>query len=296
MRGIVLAGGSGTRLHPVTRAISKQLLPVYDKPMVYYPLSVLMLAGLRDILLITTPADVDAYQRLLGTGEQWGLHITYAEQPKPEGLAQAFLIGEEFLDGGPACLVLGDNILYGMGLPQMLREARDTVSDHGGAVVFGYQVGDPERYGVVEFAADGSVLSLEEKPSAPRSRYAVTGVYFYDESVCEMAKRVIPSSRGELEITSLNLMYLSQNSLSVRLFGRGMAWLDTGTPDSLLEAASFVQTIEKRQGQKIACLEEIALRMGYVERSQVEEWIGEGLSEYYVSLRNAELHSLEGGQ
>ncbi len=283
MKGIILAGGAGTRLHPITIATSKQLLPVYDKPMVYYPLSVLMLAGIRDILVITTPTDAAAFQRLLGDGGQWGISISYAVQPHPGGLAQAFIIGEAFLDGSPACLVLGDNIFYGTGLAEMLREARDDASS-GGAVVFGYRVGDPERYGVVEFDADGRVLSIEEKPADPRSNYAVTGLYFYDARVCELAKAVEPSARGELEITALNNLYLDEGRLSVRLMNRGMAWLDTGTPDSLQEAGSFVQTIEKRQGQKIACLEEIAYRMGFIDDAALARAMEGTSSEYYRYL------------
>ncbi len=284
MKGIILAGGSGSRLHPTTLATSKQLIPVYDKPMVYYPLSVLLLAGIREILVITTPADAAAFERLLGDGSQWGVALTYAVQPRPEGLAQAFLIGEEFLDGGPACLVLGDNIFYGTGFGPMLRSAAEQAAT-GGAVVFGYQVGDPERYGVVDFDEAGAVLSIEEKPSAPKSHFAVTGLYFYDARVCEFAKLVEPSARGELEITTLNNLYLVDGSLSVKLMGRGMAWLDTGTPDALVEASSFVQTIEKRQGLKIACLEEIAYRMGYIDRDMLSRSVDGTSSEYYRYIR-----------
>jgi glucose-1-phosphate thymidylyltransferase len=283
MKGIILAGGSGTRLHPVTRGTSKQLLPVYDKPMIYYPLSVLMLSGIREILIITTPDDRVAFERLLGNGSQWGVALTYAVQPTPGGLAQAFLIGEEFLEGGPACLVLGDNIFYGSNLAEMVQDARERASA-GGAVVFGYQVSDPERYGVVEFDGDGRALSIEEKPTTPRSNFAVTGLYFYDSRVCEMAKEVKPSARGELEITTLNNMYLSDGSLTVQVMSRGMAWLDTGTPDSLLEAASYVQIIEKRQGQKIACLEEVALRMGLIDEAAVRAAAEGASSEYYRYL------------
>jgi glucose-1-phosphate thymidylyltransferase len=285
VKGIILAGGAGSRLHPITLGTSKQLIPIYDKPMVYYPLSVLLLAGIREILLISTPADTPAFERLLGDGSQWGVSLTYAVQARPEGLAQAFLIGEEFLDESPACLVLGDNIFYGTGLGSMLRAARDEVAD-GGAVVFGYQVRDPERYGVVEFDAAGTVLSIEEKPKVPRSNFAVTGLYFYDGRVCELAKQVQPSARGELEITTLNNIYLSEGSLSVRLMGRGMAWLDTGTPDSLVEAGTFVQTIEKRQGLKIACLEEIAYRLGYIDRETLERSLDGTKSDYYLYIRS----------
>jgi len=283
VKGIILAGGAGTRLHPVTVATSKQLLPVYDKPMIYYPLSILMLAGIKDVLVINTPHEQSAFERLLGDGSQWGISITYAVQPAPEGLAQAFLIGEEFLAGEPACLVLGDNIFYGTGLVRMLTDARERATA-GGAVVFGYQVSDPERYGVVEFDVGGRVLSVEEKPEHPRSNFAVTGLYFYDSRVTEMARRVTPSARGELEITTLNNFYLEDGSLSVTLMGRGMAWLDTGTPDSLMEAASFVQTVEKRQGLKIACLEEIAHRQGLIDRAAMVALATGTSSDYYRYL------------
>lgn len=269
MKGIILAGGSGTRLYPITRGVSKQLLPVYDKPMIYYPLSVLMLAGIREILVITTPEDQEGFQRLLGDGSDFGIELQYAIQPTPDGLAQAFIIGEEFIGDDSVCLVLGDNIFYGQGFSPKLKKAVETAEGGNGATVFGYQVKDPERFGVVEFDAERKAISIEEKPAKPKSNYAVTGLYFFDNQVVSRAKQVEPSERGELEITTLNQMYLTANELNVEMLGRGFAWLDTGTYESLLDAAQFVSTIEKRQGYKIACLEEIAFNNGWISKQKL---------------------------
>ncbi len=271
MKGIILAGGSGTRLYPVTKGISKQLLPIYDKPMIYYPLSTLMLAGIRDVLVISTPVDLPLFQRMLGDGSDWGIRLSYVEQPSPDGLAQAFLLGEEFIGNDDVCLILGDNIFFGYGFTGMLQKAVQSVSKEGVANIFGYYVNDPERYGVAEFDEEGNVFSIEEKPKDPKSNFAVVGLYFYNNDVIEVAKSIRPSARGELEITSVNEDYMNKNRLKLNRLGRGFAWLDTGTHDSFQEAGNFIETVEKRQGLKIACPEEISWRNGWIDDAQLQE-------------------------
>lgn len=288
MKGIVLAGGSGTRLYPITKGISKQLIPIFDKPMIYYPISALMLAGIRDILIISTPHDLPGFRRLLGTGEELGVRFEYAEQPSPDGLAQAFIIGEEFIGDDCACLVLGDNIFYGSGFTGLLKQSVENAEKHGLATVFGYYVNDPERYGVAEFDKEGNCLSIEEKPEHPKSNYAVVGLYFYPNSVVNIAKTIKPSARGELEITTVNQEFLAQQKLKVQTLQRGFAWLDTGTHDSLAEASTFIEVIEKRQGLKVACLEEIAYKKGWIDRKRLKElaqpMLKNGYGQYLMQL------------
>ena len=281
MKGIVLAGGSGSRLYPITKGVSKQLLPVFDKPMIYYPLSVLMLAGIRDILIISTPYDLPSFKRLLGDGSDYGIHLQYAEQPSPDGLAQAFIIGKEFIGNDAVCLILGDNIFYGQGFTPMLKEAVEVAEVKNQATIFGYWVKDPQRYGVVEFDADGKVLTIEEKPQCPKSNYAVVGLYFYPNKVIKIAENIRPSARGELEITTVNQEFLKDNNLNVQLLGRGFAWLDTGTHDSLSEASTFIEVIEKRQGLKVACLEAIAYRQGWITEKKMLEIAGPMIKNQY---------------
>ena len=295
MKGIILAGGSGTRLYPITKGISKQLLPIYDKPMVYYPLSILMLSGITEILIISTPEDTPQYKSLFGNGSQLGLDLSYKVQPSPDGLAQAFILGENFIEDKDVCLILGDNVFYGASLPKRLRNAVQTVESKKNAVVFGYYVKDPERYGVVEFDENGKAISIEEKPNNPKSNYAVSGLYFYPNDVIDIAKNQRPSSRGELEITDVNINYLNQERLIVEQMGRGYAWLDTGTHDSLLEASQFVQILEKRQGIKISCVEEIAFRMNYINRTQLEvlgnEMVNNSYGKYLLNIANMDFNN-----